>query len=61
MENPSKINDLLQQYNPVYYEEQRKLAEQYLHKITLLQELLNIEEQKLIRLLRDCGGWVVNS
>jgi hypothetical protein len=61
MKNPSKMNELLQRYSPVYYEEQQKLAEQYLHKITLLQELLKIEEQKLIQLLRDCGVWVVNS
>lgn len=55
----SKTNNPVSKYNFVTYPEQRKLADQHLIKITMLQKQLNIEEAQLLKLLQDCGVGVL--
>jgi len=57
MNNKLKVSDILRKNIPVRLrqQEQQKLANQYLNKITMLQRQLNMEEQKLMELLQNSG------
>jgi len=48
-----KIRVLSTEKNPINFKEQQKLANQCLNKITMLQKQLNMEEEKLMQLLKN--------
>ncbi len=56
----SRTNDPLEaehrvKYTALDFDEQRRLASQYLNRITYLQEEIALEEKKLLQLLRTYG------
>ncbi len=55
MSYKTTVNDLIERYTALGLQKQQKLVDEYLDKITLLQEQLNLEEKKLLQMVQCYG------